>query len=382
MNDIELNALGAQGMAALARGGSAEALRCFNAIVEAGRADGTVWVALALARQAFGDSGGTAHALDAALKLEPQNVRALLMKGDLMADAGDRRAAVSFYGAALDLVPDTQGLPPEAISEMDRVRGARDRLNEALHADLTRGLLSRGYDPATASPRFNESLDLLAGRKQRYIQEPRSYFVPGLPTIQVYPRDSFPWLDAIEAATPDILAELQALMADGPDIFAPYIEAEANRPATQADLLDDDTWTACYLWRDGAPVPEIAARCPRTMAALEHAPLERIAGRSPFALFSRLTPGAVIAPHTGFHNSRLVVHLPLIAPRGCWFRVGNETLTWETGKAFVFDDTIEHEAANESAETRIVLIFNIWRPELTEAERGLVASLMEGIAGL
>jgi aspartyl/asparaginyl beta-hydroxylase (cupin superfamily) len=118
------------------------------------------------------------------------------------------------------------------------------------------------------------------------------------------------------------------------------------------------------------------------MAALEHAPLERIAGRSPFALFSKLTPGAVIAPHTGFHNSRLVVHLPLIAPKGCWFRVGNETLTWEAGKAFVFDDTIEHEAANESAETRIVLIFNIWRPELTEAERGLVASLMEGIAGL
>ena len=78
----------------------------------------------------------------------------------------------------------------------------------------------------------------------------------------------------------------------------------------------------------------------------------------------------------------LSLHLPLIAPRGCWFRVGNETLTWETGKAFVFDDTIEHEAANESAETRIVLIFNIWRPELTEAERGLVASLMEGIAGL
>jgi Flp pilus assembly protein TadD len=96
VNDIELNALGAQGMAALARGGNAEALRCFNAIVEAGRADGTVWVALALARQAFGDPDGTAHALDAALKLEPQNVRALLMKGDLMAAAGDRRAAVSF----------------------------------------------------------------------------------------------------------------------------------------------------------------------------------------------------------------------------------------------------------------------------------------------
>ena len=39
--------------------------------------------------------------------------------------------------------------------------------------------------------------------------------------------------------------------------------------------------------------------------------------------------------------------LPL--PDGCWFRVGNETRTWEPGKALMFDDTIEHEARNESA---------------------------------
>lgn len=116
MNDYELNALGAQGMAALERGGNAEALRCFSAIAAAGRADGTVWVALALARQALDDLDGLVQALDAALTLEPQNVRALLMKGDVMADQGDRRAAVSFYGAALDLVPNTEGLPPEAVS--------------------------------------------------------------------------------------------------------------------------------------------------------------------------------------------------------------------------------------------------------------------------
>ena len=362
-------------MDALARGAANEARRCFSRIVDAGRADGTVWVALALARQALGETEGLVQALDAALKLEPQNVRALLMKGDVMAARSDRRAAVSFYGAALDLVPSTEGLPPVAGSEIDRVRGARERLNEALHADLTRGLTARGYDPATASPRFTESRELQAGRKTRYIQEPRSYFFPGLPTIQFYPREDFPWLDAIEAASGDILAELTALMADGPGIFSPYIEAEA-------DLLENHDWSACYLWRGGVSAPEIASRCPKTMAALEHAPLERIADRSPFALFSKLTPGAVIAPHTGFHNSRPVCHLPLIAPKGCWFRVGNETRTWEPGKAFVFDDTIEHDARNESAEVRIVLIFNIWRPELTEAEGGLVAGLMEGIAGL
>ena len=90
----------------------------------------------------------------------------------------------------------------------------------------------------------------------------------------------------------------------------------------------------------------------------------------------------MIAPHTGFHNSRLVCHLPLIVSDGCGFRVGNETRTWQAGKAFVFDDTIEREARNDSGDTRIVLIFNIWRPDLTQDERGLVANLMDGIAGL
>ena len=97
MHDNELTALGEAGMDALARGAANEARRCFSKIVEAGRADGTVWVALALARQALGDADGVVQALDAALELEPQNVRALLMKGDVMAAAGDRRLSTAIW---------------------------------------------------------------------------------------------------------------------------------------------------------------------------------------------------------------------------------------------------------------------------------------------
>ena len=49
------------------------------------------------------------------------------------------------------------------------------------------------------------------------------------------------------------------------------------------------------------------------------------------------------------------------------------------GEAWVFDDTIEHEAWNSSGEPRVVLIFDIWRPELTSEERDLVAALMEAV---
>ncbi|PPJ40549.1 aspartyl/asparaginyl beta-hydroxylase domain-containing protein, partial [Pseudoxanthomonas sp. KAs_5_3] len=85
---------------------------------------------------------------------------------------------------------------------------------------------------------------------------------------------------------------------------------------------------------------------------------------SPNAMFSLLAPGAHIPPHHGVANTRLVCHLPLIVPDGCSFRVGAETRCWRRGEAFVFDDTIEHEAANESGMLRVVLIFDLWHPGL------------------
>ena len=88
-------------------------------------------------------------------------------------------------------------------------------------------------------------------------------------------------------------------------------------------------------------------------------------------------------PHFMFRsretNTRLVVHLPLIVPPNCSFRVGNETRPWEYGKAFVFDDSIEHEARNDSDDLRAVLIFDVWNPNLPPVERELVAALVNGV---
>jgi aspartyl/asparaginyl beta-hydroxylase (cupin superfamily) len=71
----------------------------------------------------------------------------------------------------------------------------------------------------------------------------------------------------------------------------------------------------------------------------------------------------------------------LIVPEGCWFRVGAETRSWRRGEAFVFDDTIEHEAANPSADLRVVLIFDVWHPDLSGAEREAVRGMMAADIG-
>jgi aspartate beta-hydroxylase len=92
-----------------------------------------------------------------------------------------------------------------------------------------------------------------------------------------------------------------------------------------------------------------------------------------------LRPGARIPPHTGYVNTRLICHLPLIVPDGCAIRVGNETRAWQEGRALVFDDTVEHEAWNRSDRLRVVLLFDIWRPELTLEERELVTRLLQAV---
>jgi len=55
---------------------------------------------------------------------------------------------------------------------------------------------------------------------------------------------------------------------------------------------------------------------------------------------------------------------------------GNEKREWRIGEALVFDDSIEHEAWNGSGEPRYLLIFDIWNPLLSAAERELVGALL------
>ena len=129
------------------------------------------------------------------------------------------------------------------------------------------------------------------------------------------------------------------------------------------------------LWRDGERNESACVRAPKTAALVESLPLCRISGRAPAVFFSILKAGKHIPPHTGVTNVRSIVHLPLIVPDGCTFRVGGETRPWVEGEAFVFDDTIEHEAHNPTDRDRAVLILDTWNPHLSEAEREMICKI-------
>ena len=331
------------------------------------------YLGLASACARRGDHRAALEAVDQALVLQPRNLRALIVKADQLAAIGDARSASSFYRAAVDAAPARQEMPAELRDEVARATALCERYAAAFETFLRERLSARD------GSRFSESLDILAGRRKVYFQEPRHYFFPGLPQTQFYERAAFPWLERLEAATAEIRAELLEVLRQD-SAFHPYVERNARLPHSDAQgLLDNPAWSAFDLYKHGELVNENATRCPKTVAALADVPLAWVKNRSPSVLFSLLRPGAHIPPHTGEVNTRLICHLPLIAPPNCSLRVGNETRSVVEGKAWVFDDTIEHEAWNGSGETRVILLFEIWRPELSAEERALVSAMVEAI---
>lgn len=366
-----------QGYAALQRGDLPAARSAFEAATAAAGHDARGWLLLAQTCALQGDHVAEEQALDRALAIEPRNLLALLAKGERIQARGDDRGAVSFFSMALQA--DTTGLPPVIIERLRHAATSVEAAGGRFEAHLERSLLKAGVASGQRPRRFVEALDIMAGRKDIQLQQPTSFFYPGLPQTCFYDATAFEWVAAFEAQASAMRAEVEQLLVEESN-FHPYVEGDADRPNRGHALLGDERWSAFDLWRGGEEVEENARRCPATMTALRSAPMPRIAGRSPMALFSQLRPHTHIPPHTGMLNTRLICHIPLIVPPHCRLRVGNEVRDVETGKAMIFDDSIEHEAWNDSDETRIVLLFEIWRPELDAAERVALTAMFEAIS--
>jgi len=368
--------LAQKGFEALREGDASRAREHFHGALVAGEDEAQVHIGLAYACRTLGDASGFAAAVDRALALDPRNLHALILKGDQLAGAGDERGASSFYRTALNGAPPAGELGAELRRELARVQRACDAYAAKFEQALRSALDARGL--GGDSGRFGQSLDIMFGRRQVYYQQPRKFYFAELPQVQFFDRAHFPWMEELERATAAIRAELLEVMR-GDSAFTPYVEANPSRPNMAGAMAGNPDWSAFYLWKYGERVEANAARCPRTMEAISKVPLVRMRSRSPSVLFSLLRPGAHIPPHTGLLNTRCICHLPLVVPAGCEFRVGNETRPWVEGRAWAFDDTIEHEAWNRSRETRVILLFEVWRPELTPDERARVCATFEAI---
>ena len=372
--------LSAIGQHAFRKGNLDAARTAFQRVVDTDGTDPQQWISLALVFQNLKDEAGEEKSIAHALTVDPSDLLALIMRGNLLERQGKTHLAAQAYGAAATVSPPAERLDPSLLQAVTHAATYRNRYDDDCGKFLA-AYLDPVYKQHSGEnlKRFRDSLDIMLGRKRRYDSQSMMHHYPGLPAIEFFERADFPWLDPLEAAT-DVIRDEFLQILDAEVGFTPYITYPDDVPLNQwAELNNSPNWSAFHLYKKGALVAENAAKCPALMKLLDGVPQPDQPGRTPAAMFSLLKPKTRIPPHVGVSNVRLVTHLPLIVPDGCGFRVGNETREWIPGKAWVFDDTIEHEAWNNSDKLRVVLIFDIWHPHLTPPERAMLTAMSAGM---
>lgn len=360
-----------------AQGGDAAEARCLldrAVALEPGRAE--AWMKLAAMCRATQDLPGALDAVSGALRINPLDFVALLLKASLLDRTGRRAAAGETYGHALAQAPET--IPPGLAPMVAEARARHEEFLAECGARLrAAGATAEAALDGEEKARFERFQSNVLRRTRPYHSEPTHFHYPGLREREFHDRSRFPWLCELEAATDAIRTDFERVMAAERTELVPYLQYPEDVPLRQwAELNRNRAWTAIHLLQNGLTVEANARHCPATMALLGRLDQPNVPRRGPNAMFSLLAPGAHIPPHTGVANTRLVCHLPLIVPPGCWFRVGAETREWEVGKAWIFDDTIEHEAMNPSDSLRVILIVDTWHPDLSLAEREAVGAIL------
>jgi aspartyl/asparaginyl beta-hydroxylase (cupin superfamily) len=370
----EALALEEQADSAAAAGQFALARSLLEQAVQTGQESVALWTKLSSMRKAAGDLQGALAALDRTLALNPLDFPALLGRALILDRLGDPTAGPAF-GNALALTPLEDEVPEAMKAAVGHARQKWGEHQARLEARLTNAVPTEVS--AFERQKLGRFISNYSRRTRHYHQDPSDFHYPGLPEIEFHDVALFPELVRLEAQAAEIRGEFSALIAAECAQVVPYTQYPDRVPLRQwKELNNNPKWSAIHLLQNGNRIEANARHCPITMAALEQLPQPHVTGASPNAMFSLLAPRTRIPAHTGVANTRLVCHLPLIVPSNCGFRVGESVREWRVGEAFVFDDTIEHEAWNDSDELRCVLIFDLWPPALTGSERNAIAAVI------
>jgi aspartyl/asparaginyl beta-hydroxylase (cupin superfamily) len=357
---------------AMARGNVREAESLLELAAQRGR-DASTLMRLATVRRSLGDLPGAVKSAAAAVELEPRNFLMCLMLGSLREATGALYAAQRAYRSACACAPLDLSFQPAIARKLDRAR----RIVE--NADRWREELLR-WRPE------NASLNIAEDRRMRDFRSnildnidagpltPPLYMVPGIKPKRFFDPAQFRSAAEIESNTDAVREEFLALTERRRELLSSSL---AGLHGEEEGARGGGKWSMIPLISNGRVVEQFASLCPRTMELARGLDAPRLSLISPSLYFSILGPGSHIPPHVGITNARLISHFPLIVPDDCSFRVGGETRRWEVGKALVFDDMTMHEAWNDSDRIRVVLISDLWRPELSLAERAAVTQLMD-----
>jgi tetratricopeptide (TPR) repeat protein len=370
--------------AALAHGRPAEAVDLLSRALESDRNDPDMLLELGAAYRAGDRPDAARYVLERAVELSgSRRPSARLMLASVLED--DQRpelALLQYFRAILDAQgagqwlddqstePGLRGLVKHAMGFV--ANGRRewfDRAMQPLRTHESNGALDR-IDRAV-SIYLHESAESPGDPRQK----PTFLFVPSLGTGPFIDPASLPWLGESTRRIAGLGAELAALAGSA--------AAPATSPFNLQSLLGGDQAPAAAaevpqrapVYQHGTLVDEAKAHAPRLVAALEDTPLVRIPWHGPDAEVVTLAPGDRTSSRSGRTNSRIAVAVAPSDSAEVVLEVGGERATLRPSRALAFDPTYGYAFANHGGGTARLVLFEVWHPGLSPAERGAVEAV-------
>lgn len=336
---------------------------------------------------ALDKNGETQASLSAYIKawqLEPSNGRFSLYAGDAFYKNGQVEHALQIWSLGADSDPMVRAAHqhPQADRETREKSQRADHELRTHFSKLHRESLEQTGNPKRLTSSLwpqthDEVFQYRHTPNERTALKPYVFYAPDLPPTPVFQNPDEEWVAQLQNSSDAMRTEYLKFMEHSKSYKTPYISANANVDPSCNHLKGQETWTSVHLYKDG-----VAQDCleyfPLTHEAIKKLPVVRFHGQPMEVFFSILQPGIHIPPHFGLANTRVTAHLPLIIPKDtCRIRVADHMHHWKEGELFMFDDSFNHEAWNDSERTRVVLIFEAWRPDLSQEEIKAVQTSFE-----
>lgn len=307
---------------------------------------------------------GLAKLLEQAAAARVMTPRLEIWAANLARERGELERSVAGYRRALEQLPGefaawfNLGLALEGLGRLEQAVEAFARAlgrpggNRA--ALLRLGACLEGLGQGSKARKLY-ARGVETGLLVHAMQRPQHY-CEGLRAQPLWPSTG---LGLERLTTPAVLAELHRLLEEP--------RAQTERGQWRSPALAAGRWDKLFFGHRGQLNPKLDALCPNTMAALRALPLAAELPQGNICL-SILEPGTELHPHCGPTNVRLRAHLGLRVPEDCGLEVGEQGLSWREHEWLVFDDSFEHRAWNRSDVPRVIMIVDLWHPQLEGAE--------------